>query len=777
MHIPGGALAQALPPQGDAKPRKASERARITPRSQGGPTLVFEVQLKELFDAYPKSPAKERVRTCFEIFDEIIPYLGTLSPVVKVLRDELYRSVYSKNLTSSEKPPYVERIPFFCTVGKIDEARYEEITKTNEAVSELHQKIKFRDHDLQLLYKKNMALKQEISDHESNAKSLQEKITHLETTLQKFEMEKNETRFYHQSKEESLKREVEKLQTNLAQSNHIIEKLTVFKTTYNENGDDSYEEEIEKSKIELNINSMGMVEYDVYQAERLQDQFAEILNFQLDDFEMSLGQLRKKREILLGVMNNESDREASYKLELHEIVAGFRRRVSDILEEQKLIKSHLKSLKAIRSDYLSDKQTVKRTADVALRKYSIVPLSIEVLKLAPAMTHPKFEHPSLKLRTKYKREDMADAMDTDDESVAENEDENFQTMKMIWSEFYENRNGFKPKVSRNFQLPRLISLIQEVYDARWAYEEDKYERYELERKDDTEVSFTRFVDYFYDFMLHRYQIPEIAQKATHDVFTALGQYEESSNFVAIFIKHLCGMEDVAWKYLYLAKMLLAKYDQQFTISKYRQLLTVMYPSRPRELYEQMELELIAFCKNKFSREVVEEHLMHMIMSGIEPNHKYFFNGLKKSDYQDNGFLSYEDFDESLGQLLPVAPSRIKKTMYKLSELDFKRDEVPLPRLAQLTSYIALYCCYKNAWVAQALISPDFGLSGEAGRAEDGQGVDGEVNQEEIDGLLKTKDPGEIDSRVIEFEEMKLVRRLEMLERAEKGNEPDSDDDE
>ncbi|KAJ3110227.1 hypothetical protein HDU96_006792, partial [Phlyctochytrium bullatum] len=100
-----------------------------------------------------------------------------------------------------------------------------------------------------------------------------------------------------------------------------------------------------------------MVEYDVYQAERLQDQFAEILNFQLDDFEMSLGQLRKKKEILSGVINNENDREASYKLELHEIVAGFRRRVADILEEQKLLKSHLKSLKAIREDYLSDKQT------------------------------------------------------------------------------------------------------------------------------------------------------------------------------------------------------------------------------------------------------------------------------------------------------------------------------------------------------------------------------------------------------------------------------------
>ncbi|KAJ3109622.1 hypothetical protein HDU97_003096 [Phlyctochytrium planicorne] len=708
MHI-GGLV---LPQTGETKAKKASERARITPRSQ---SLVYEVQLKELFDAFPKSPSKERVRICFEILDEVIPFLGTMSPVVKTIRDELFRSVYSKNLTSSDKPPYVERIPFFSAVGKIDEARHEEITKTNEAVTELQQKIKFRDHDLQVLYKKNMALKQEISEHEGNEKGFQERINNLENMLQKYEMEKNEMRIYHQSKEDTLKREIEKLQ--------------------------------------------GMVEYDVYQAERLQDQFAEILNYQLDDFELSLGQLKKKREILLGVVSNESDRETSYKLEMHEIIAGFRRRVSDILEEQKLLKTHLKGLKLVHQDYTSDNQTVKRTADVALRKYAIV-----------------FDYPSLKLRSKYKREELTDAMDTDDESVAENEDENFQlskTMKIIWSDYYENRNGFKPKLSRSFTLPRIISLIQEVYDARWTYEEDRYEKVEAEKKDDSEVVFTKFVEFFYDYMTNRYQLAEIAQKAIHDIFTALNQYEEQNTYVALFIRHLCGMEDVAWKYLYLSKLLLAKYEP-VTISKYRQMLTVMYPSRPREMYEQMELELIAFCKNKFTREMVEEHLVHMIISGIEPNQKYFQGGLKRFDYQDNGFMAYDDFDEALGQLLPVAPARMKKTMYRLAELDHKRDEVPLPRLSQLTSYIALYCCYKNAWVPQALISPDFGTGGEAGGNGDGD-ASNEVNQEEIDGLLKGNDVSGLDNRAIDAEEMKLIRRLEMMAKAS-GEESDNDSD-
>ena len=40
------------------------------------------------------------------------------------------------------------------------------------------------------------------------------------------------------------------------------------------------------------------------------------------------------------------------------------------------------------------------------------------------------------------------------------------------------------------------------------------------------------------------------------------------------------------------------------------------------MYEQMELELIAFGKNKLSREVIEDHLIHMLLSGIEPNQSF-----------------------------------------------------------------------------------------------------------------------------------------------------------
>ena len=58
----------------------------------------------------------------------------------------------------------------------------------------------------------NFGFRQEISDHEANAKRLQEKIKQLEEACVNNEMEKGEMKLYQSSKEDTLKREIEKLQ-------------------------------------------------------------------------------------------------------------------------------------------------------------------------------------------------------------------------------------------------------------------------------------------------------------------------------------------------------------------------------------------------------------------------------------------------------------------------------------------------------------------------------------------------------------------------------------
>lgn len=75
----------------------------------------------------------------------------------------------------------------------------------------------------------------------------------------------------------------------------------------------------------LEMTPKALMEYDVLQAEKLDVQFAEMIDCQLDDYEIALDQLKRKREILSGVRSNEEEHETSYRLEvgLEKLVVSF----------------------------------------------------------------------------------------------------------------------------------------------------------------------------------------------------------------------------------------------------------------------------------------------------------------------------------------------------------------------------------------------------------------------------------------------------------------------
>ena len=103
---------------------------KLIPKSAGNDATVFifsviafEIQLKEIFDRHPNSPSRERIDVCMGLLEDIMPLLGSLTPIFKVINDEIYRSIYSKSLTSSERNPYIERISFFSALKNVDESR------------------------------------------------------------------------------------------------------------------------------------------------------------------------------------------------------------------------------------------------------------------------------------------------------------------------------------------------------------------------------------------------------------------------------------------------------------------------------------------------------------------------------------------------------------------------------------------------------------------------------------------------------------------------------
>ncbi|KAH6565379.1 hypothetical protein BASA62_007309 [Batrachochytrium salamandrivorans] len=157
----------------------------------------------------------------------------------------------------------------------------------------------------------------------------------------------------------------------------------------------------------------------------------------------------------------------------------------------------------------------------------------------------------------------------------------------------------------------------------------------------------------------------------------------------------------------MAKLLIYSKPEPMDMARYRHIVRIIYPDQPKDIYDKMELEYTSFCKNKISKESMDSHLTHMIYTGIEPNFNFFYRCFQQLDYQNNGYLSYDDFDEALSQILPTVPIRERSVRYKLAELDGKKDAVELERLAHIAAYIMMYTCYKSEWANQSLISHDF----------------------------------------------------------------------
>lgn len=125
--------------------------------------LLYELELKEIFERHPTSPCKERVQEIFRIFAEIIPLLGPSSSLLEVIKDELYRSVYSKDLTSKMTEPFVERVPYFKSVARLEHQKHDESSKMKNNMSDLEQKLKFREQDLLIAHRKSLSLKYDTS--------------------------------------------------------------------------------------------------------------------------------------------------------------------------------------------------------------------------------------------------------------------------------------------------------------------------------------------------------------------------------------------------------------------------------------------------------------------------------------------------------------------------------------------------------------------------------------------------------------------------------------
>ena len=148
--------------------------------------------------------------------------------------------------------------------------------------------------------------------------------------------------------------------------------------------------------------------------------------------------------------------------------------------------------------------------------------------------------------------------------------------------------------------------------------------------------------------------------------------------------------------------------------------------------------------------------------------------MRKFDFQNQGYLPFEEFDEALNQIMPSVHRKDKRLRYKHAESLCKPDMVPLERLAQISAYLMFHAIYSARWVSSVILSKEFldayykdGIKDEMDETDSDDNMSNneeEMNEEhlnEINTILvgQTSSSNQPTEEEIAQEEAKLLNQL------------------
>jgi hypothetical protein len=467
--------------------------------------LIYQVHLQEVFDNHPESPSKERTKICFTILDSIMQNVGAYSSVLSTIVDELRNAVYSNAVTASNAEPFYEKVPYSVLVDRINKNRIDDEKQFEFKLDDYRQKLKFRDQDLEIAYRKNLQLKQKNLQMENDQIQLKDELENLKAALGFKTLEMRDIKQERSKAEDKFQKEKELLINSLNLSKKAIEKLTVFNnsaTAASETRPSQYQN-IERN-VKIEITAKGLLSYDIMQAHRMEKEYSQVLDCILDDFEQSIGQVHQKREIMLGVSGFESQNTLdTFAGEIEDVIETFKNKINRYLTENKLLKRHIEGLRLQlkRNESNAKLPSIDPVSDFHTRKYGFsLMVSDDGIKFelhgandycikcgdrviacphkqVPMETFSieknyfRIQQPSLYLHTELDSIEMIENHLLA-HTITEDETPFITTsMQKIWKEFYNNRGGVKPGSNRSFTLEKVIDMIQEWYDAKWVDEE------------------------------------------------------------------------------------------------------------------------------------------------------------------------------------------------------------------------------------------------------------------------------------------------------------------
>ena len=220
--------------------------------SQSAKSMVNNYELALLEANHLRQiPSSSKLYKCFGIFDELIPMLGQYKRVMKMIRDQVYEAVFSRQYTVDIEPEILvagttslaknaslQRVPYFEILNKLVDERNTRAEIAEEQVKQLKSIVEELNSEIGVF-------KENIADLQSSIVGQQEQIQDLQRNLVTKEQQNNQLDVELRYEQEKMKRKeanfensIENLNEQLGQQTSKVNELSRFKKCHDEVQDD-----------------------------------------------------------------------------------------------------------------------------------------------------------------------------------------------------------------------------------------------------------------------------------------------------------------------------------------------------------------------------------------------------------------------------------------------------------------------------------------------------------------------------------------------------------
>jgi hypothetical protein len=675
--------------------------------------------------------------------------LGQYKRVLKMIRDQVYEAVFSRQYTVDIEPEIgisavtkknasIERVPYFEILNKLVDERNSRAEIAEEQVEQLKRIVEELNDQVD-------AFKKNVGDLESAIAKQQEQIHDLQSNLVAKEQQNNQLDIELQYQQEKMRRKLnefensmENLNAQLVHENSKVNELSRFKKSHDQVQDDFCDPTVFSARPQKGLFSAKeqKLRKDIAEGTALEKQLLLLRNTCIDEYDQYLESLWKEKEV-----SNEPHIEQPSKDEegkrretaFVNVISNVENELAQNLAHLSILKKDLDKVNEVkrqskRSEHLlggggkpgeEDSELLELIKDASinytfvpqesiLSKYALVVFyscnqgktfqelpGVQQCKSCAAKTlacphkvttgEKVFHLPLECTHIKFTRPGL---------QIPQTSDVPEQTLpeEVKAGKVYPKLwNDLALRECRNYQRPSRILKTDFLLSLIEQF-------YALLVSDDTKNGeeswmnggLVSMLEAWYSFLNHRYQSKSVANLVARDVMETIQNSSPRQPFIQMFAECLCGNLDPAAFRYFLKLRRLVQIVHWTSLEDFTVFSSIVYPFMDVDDLEQLTMSYRAFGENSIDETRVREFFLSLIMKQREPAFHDLENQLLSRPEVTSGVMTNTAFVESIAEISPLSSERLCQRLYLQSKADAGGEHVSITRLSQIASYLVLH---------------------------------------------------------------------------------------